>query len=195
MYRTLTTLIAQNLYASVFHKEIIGFIRLQENEETILDTFDTFIGRMDYYAGLSNHFRELEHINDYLLQAHYMTEHYSQPPYTQNLFFFGAHSGLSASHLHPGNVRYISNPRKSLVFAGVRPKERNRVHKNLRCLSSKRDEHHQNRRSSVHSPYQPYETSGQADTPVGRRSAQSKTRLTYRLCLAMLKNEGMKSFY
>ena len=60
MYRTLTTLIAQNLYASVFHKEIIGFIRLQENEETILDTFDTFIGRMDYYAGLSNRFRKLK---------------------------------------------------------------------------------------------------------------------------------------
>ncbi len=196
MYRTLTTLIAQNLYASVFHKEIIGFIRLQENEETILDTFDTFIGRMDYYAGLSNRFRKLKHINDYLLQAHYMTEHYSQPPYTQNLFFFREHTldyllhtctlEMSATSLIPGNLLYLleHDQKKGTEYIKTldvylqnemsitKTAEALFIHRT--SLMKRLDKLIRLLDDDLHSP---------------------ETRLTYRLCLAMLKNEGMKSFF
>lgn len=88
MLRALATLMPQNLCAVMYHREIVGLIRLGESGADLLDAFGTFIERMGYYAGLSNRFRQTENIRDCLLQAHYVTENYANIPCPQTLLYF-----------------------------------------------------------------------------------------------------------
>lgn len=80
MYGTINSLMPQSVYAALFHKEIVGLIRLKNNESSTLDAFGALLSRMDYFAGLSNCFSDVDKINEYLIQADYVIE---QGRYTQ----------------------------------------------------------------------------------------------------------------
>lgn len=88
MYGTLNALMPQNIYVSMFHKEIVGLIRLRQDDTQTLESFRALLDRMDYFAGLSNFFLETDRIYDYLLQAHYVVEHFADHPGEKTLYFF-----------------------------------------------------------------------------------------------------------
>lgn len=88
MYGTLNALMPQNVYIAMYHKEIVGLIRLQGKDDPTLESFGSLIKRMDYYAGLSNRFHTAKQIDEYLLQAHYVVEHNSQQADEESLFYF-----------------------------------------------------------------------------------------------------------
>lgn len=88
MYGTLNALMPQNIYVAMFHKEIVGMIRLKGQDDETLIAFGELLKRMDYFAGLSHRFLETDRIDDYLLQAHYVVEHDSHHPGVETLFYF-----------------------------------------------------------------------------------------------------------
>lgn len=92
MYGTLNALMPQNIYVAMFHKEIVGMIRLKKQDEQTLNAFGEVLKRMDYFSGLSHRFTETDRISDYLLQAHYVVEHYANHPGDQVLYDFSAHT-------------------------------------------------------------------------------------------------------
>ncbi|MBR2310633.1 MAG: helix-turn-helix domain-containing protein [Oscillospiraceae bacterium] len=92
MYGTLNALMPQNIYVAMFHKEIVGMIRLKGKDQQALTSFGEFLTRMDYFAGLSNRFLEVNQIDDYLLQANYVVEHYASQPGTETLNYFEDHA-------------------------------------------------------------------------------------------------------
>ena len=87
MYGTLNALMPQNIYVAMFHKEIVGLIRLRTDDEKTLPAFGSLLDRMDYFAGLSNPFLEIDRIHDFLLQAHYAVEHCAEQS-MQTLCYF-----------------------------------------------------------------------------------------------------------
>lgn len=92
MYGTLNALMPQNIYVAMFHKEIVGMIRLNGRDEQTLTAFGALLDRMDYFAGLSNRFLTTDRISDYLLQAHYVVEQYGNHPGTDTLHYFEEHA-------------------------------------------------------------------------------------------------------
>jgi len=92
MYGTLNALMPQNIYVAMFHKEIVGMIRLGGKDMETLSSFGELLQRMDYFAGLSNRFSATGQINDYLLQANYVVERYANDPATQTLYYFEEHT-------------------------------------------------------------------------------------------------------
>lgn len=88
MYGTLNALMPQNIYVAMFHKEIVGMIRLKGLDTEILKSFGEVLERMDYFAGLSHRFWETDRIGDYLLQAHYVVEHCATQPGETVLYDF-----------------------------------------------------------------------------------------------------------
>lgn len=115
MYGTLNALMPQNIYVAMFHKEIVGMMRIKGEDEQTLREFGELLNRMDYFAGFSHRFLDIDRIGDYLLQAHYVVEHYANHPGNQPLYYFndyalayllhactsemGAHSLISRSIL------------------------------------------------------------------------------------------------
>ena len=74
MYGTINSLMPQSVYAALFHKEIVGLIRVRSNEDPALEAFGELLNRMDYFAGLSNCFCDIDRINEYRIQADYVIE-------------------------------------------------------------------------------------------------------------------------
>lgn len=92
MYGTLNALMPQNIYVAMFHKEIVGMIRLKERDDDTLNAFGMMLERMDYVAGLSHRFWETDRISDYLLQAHYVVEHCANHSGEKVLYAFSDHT-------------------------------------------------------------------------------------------------------
>lgn len=92
MYGILNALMPQNIYVTMFHKEIVGMIRLKGQDEETLTSFGEVLVRMDYFAGLSHRFLETDRISDYLLQAHYVVEYYTNHPGEKVLYEFSGHA-------------------------------------------------------------------------------------------------------
>lgn len=92
MYGTLNALMPQNIYVAMFHKEIVGMIRLKGRDEETLTSFAEVLNRMDYFAGLSHRFLETDRVGDYLLQAHYVVERYANHPGEKVLYEFSEHA-------------------------------------------------------------------------------------------------------
>lgn len=88
MYGTLNALMAQNVYVAMYHKEIVGLIRLQEDEDKELEPFASLLKRMEYFAGLSNTFYTIERIGEFLLQAHYVVEQSHPQSNEESLYYF-----------------------------------------------------------------------------------------------------------
>lgn len=91
MYGTLNALMPQNIYVAMFHKEIVGMIRLRGRDEETLNSFGELLNRMDYFAGLSHRFLETDRVGDYLLQAHYVVERFADHPGEKVLYDFSEH--------------------------------------------------------------------------------------------------------
>lgn len=88
MYGTLNALMTQNVYVAMYHKEIVGLIRIQDKDTNVLESFGSLLKRMDYFAGLSNRFCTTEQIGEYLLQAHYVVEQNSLRSDEESLYYF-----------------------------------------------------------------------------------------------------------
>ncbi|MDO4338344.1 MAG: helix-turn-helix domain-containing protein [Eubacteriales bacterium] len=75
MYASISAVSPRNIYAVLHHDEIAGLLRLQEKEKTeTLKFFETSLQRMGYYGGISNSFTDFACLNDYFGQAVYAVE-------------------------------------------------------------------------------------------------------------------------
>ena len=88
MYGTINALMPQNIYVALYHKEIVGVIRITGRNDPILKSFESLIQRMDYFAGLSNFFTDTVYVDDYLIQAHYAAEQSCFSENNESLYSF-----------------------------------------------------------------------------------------------------------
>lgn len=89
MYSTLNTLMVKIVYAVLCHDEILGIIRLPSKSDiNTLVLFQELLNRMNYTAGISNKFTQIEQANFYFLQANYAAEKYHLNPEKGILYYF-----------------------------------------------------------------------------------------------------------
>lgn len=78
----------QDLYAAMHHKEIMDLLRIEDGDDAALDPFGDLLRRMDYYAGISGSFQEIEQLHDYLIQANYVAERHGNRLDGESLYYF-----------------------------------------------------------------------------------------------------------
>ena len=95
MYTTLSALMSDSVYSTVYDESIIGLIKLNRTESVpnndTLNFFQEFLNKMEYIAGLSNEFNDIKQINIYLQMANYAVEKGSQIAQTygrKHMFYF-----------------------------------------------------------------------------------------------------------
>lgn len=75
MYAMINAIMPQVGYATVVHDELMGLLRLREdNAEETMEVFSNMVQRLGYFGGVSNPFWNLNQVSDYLRQADYAAE-------------------------------------------------------------------------------------------------------------------------
>lgn len=97
MYATLSALMSGSVYSTVHDDAIMGIIKLDRlksvtNANNTLNFFQEFLQKMEYIAGLSDEFVDINQINIYLKQADYAVVKGTETYGDNNLFHFGNYS-------------------------------------------------------------------------------------------------------
>ena len=125
MYSTLSALMPGSVYSVIYDDAIIGLIKLRQADtgpnNNILNFFQAFLAKMEYIAGLSDEFIDINQIKIYLQQSNYAVEKGAQiclqTCEKNNLFHFGDYvlqymisqctGEFSTEHLYSKGLRIL----------------------------------------------------------------------------------------